>query len=291
MILKSRWSPHGFEEYRKRYPQTPWVGVHGFDLTGQFLLHWDSEAPWPQASSIVLTPGLFAEWLPGCFAEVARAARQARHRVLRSSVRTSKGVEEQATALKTEIAQWLGPRDHFVWLAHSKGVLDALWCLREHDSLRARCTGLVAVQPPSGISWVLESWATDPKKLADRAMRRLMDLRIFRAGCREITNRRSAALTSWLETFSPPVPMLQAVSWSVLPTSWVDSFHARLNTLRPGCAHDGQLYLSDQVLPATPTVCLPRLDHAQPVLGGLGLEVGRLWGTLLRVLLEKAQTR
>jgi hypothetical protein len=285
------WSPHRFEQYRTHYPETPWNGPAGHDRTGRFLWHWDepqSAASLPKSAAIVLTPGLFSEWLPGCFASTARAFRRDGHRVLRSSVRTSRSTDEQARALRSEITRWLGPGERFLWLAHSKGVLDALWCLRNDPSLAARCLGLVAMQPPSGISWVLQSWITAPSTFAERAARQLVSLGMFRAGCREITRERDPALNSWLDAFISPVPMVQAVSWSVEPTSWVDSFHTRLNKLRPGCAHDGQLYLPDQILPSTPTVCLPRLDHAQPVLGGFGLDVGRLWRTLALVVLDES---
>lgn len=308
MILKySRsttvWSPHGFEQYRTLYPQTPWNLDARLDWTEHFLTLWDIPGPVPlesaglepsgpelagrESAGIVLTPGLFAEWLPGCFTGTARALRAGGHRTLISRVRTSRSMDEQAAALGAEIPRWLKPHERFLWLAHSKGVLDALWCLRRDDNLRARCLGLVAMQPPSGLSWVLQTWATAPATLTGRMMRQTMRLRMFRAGCEELTDKRNSELASWLGRFTPPVPMLQAVSWSVVPTSWVDSFHSRLNKLRPGCAHDGQFYLPDQTLPATPTVCLPRLDHAQPVLGGLGLDVGRLWSTLARLLLER----
>jgi len=33
-----------------------------------------------------------------------------------------------------------------------------------------------------------------------------------------------------------------------------------------------------------PQVCLPRLDHGQPVLGGLGFDAGRFWLALADLL-------
>jgi hypothetical protein len=79
------------------------------------------------------------------------------------------------------------------------------------------------------------------------------------------------------------VPTLCAASWSIEPTSWIDSWHQILQAACPGIAHDGQFLTSDMVLPRTPLVTLPRIDHAQPVLGGNGFDPARLWTTLIQL--------
>ena len=95
-------------------------------------------------------------------------------------------------------------------------------------------------------------------------------------------------MTRWLESYTPALPVLHAVSWSVHATSWIDSYHRELDQLRPGHAHDGQFYLPDQRLPSTPIVGLANLDHAQPVLGGHGLDAARLWRALAACALREA---
>ena len=118
------------------------------------------------------------------------------------------------------------------------------------------------------------------RRLPARARAALLRRRWFRDGVRDISSRRDPIVTHWLETFLPRLPVLQAESWSVRATSWVDSYHRELNRLRPGHAHDGQFYLADQRLPSTPVVGLANIDHAQPVLGGHGLDAARLWRAL-----------
>jgi len=69
---------------------------------------------------------------------------------------------------------------------------------------------------------------------------------------------------------------------------WVDSFHARLAQLRPGCAHDGQFFIEDQLWRGAEHVLLPEIDHAQAVMSNDGFDAPRLWLTLLAMLLDRA---
>ncbi|WP_446904849.1 hypothetical protein [Burkholderia sp. YIM B11467] len=86
--------------------------------------------------------------------------------------------------------------------------------------------------------------------------------------------------------------LVHGVSWSVEASTRFDSHHGRLNGHRPGCAHDGQFYLEHQVMAGIPQICLPRLDHGQPVLGGLGFDAGRFWLAFADLLhVTRGQTR
>ena len=293
------WSPAGFERFTEWYPATEWSPPPPeLDRTREFLALWQGAGTEAVAAeraaadvAVVLTPGLFGEWLPRCFSGAKRAFKGEGRRVLLTSVRTSLGVRAQARRLAAQIDAWLQPAERFIWCGHSKGGIEALWALAEHAPLRARCRAAVVVQPPVGYSWVVDKWVRTPDSFRERVLRRLLGSGAVRDGVRDISRSRDAEVSAWLETFAPDVPTLNAVSWSIQPTSWVDSYHGELRALRPGHAHDGQFFLCDQRLPATPLVGLPALDHAQPVLGGYGLDVGRLWRALVSCALATAQTR
>lgn len=289
MILKRRtganpWSPEGFERFVDVFPATEWVAPpRGLDRTARFKAIWNEPATsaLPREVGIVLTPGVFAEWLPTCFRAARRAFAADGHDVLQTCVRSSRGIRAQARAIGEQILEWLRPGRQFVWCAHSRGGLDALWALEQSAPLRAGCAAVIAVQPPVAHSWIIEHWRRSRATLGERLLGATLRSPLFRDGVRDISLRRDPLVTRWLAGLLPVVPLLHAVSWSVCPTSWVDSYHRTLGALRPGHAHDGQLYLCDQCLPSVPLVGLPSLDHAQPVLGGSGFDAARLWRALV----------
>lgn len=302
MILKRQtdanpWSPEGFERFIESYPATEWSPpAPELDRTRDLVDCWQEDRSFEHGETadelaVVLTPGLFGEWLPGCFRGAKRAFESDRHRVLLTPVRTSLGIDAQGRRLAARILEWLRPGERFVWCGHSKGGIEVLWALSRDVALRSRCRAAVAVQPPVGHSWVLEKWLEAPESFREQAMKALLGHGIVREGVRDISKSRDARVSAWLEKFSPDVPTLHAVSWSTQPTSWVDSYHCELGKLRPAHAHDGQFYLCDQRLPDTPIVGLPSLDHAQPVLGGYGLDVGRFWRALVACALAMPDAR
>ena len=289
MILKAQlsakqWSPDGFVQFRGFYPATEWRDVvTELDRSDVFRNAWLTGARPPASLAIVLTPGLFSEWLPGCYSRARTRFREAGHRCLKTRVLTGRSVADQANRLAEQVLRWLRPGERFIWCTHSKGGIDALWALEENVELRQRCAAAALVQMPMGHSWVIADIEDRPGSLGDRTLRASMRTPFFARGVTEISRRRSPELDQWLRTLEPPVPLIHAATWSLQATSWIDSWHARLNSLRPGHAHDGQFFLADQRIERAPVVCLPRLDHAQPVLGGLGLDVGRLWTSLASV--------
>ena len=90
-----------------------------------------------------------------------------------------------------------------------------------------------------------------------------------------------------LQNYEFPFPVLAVATWSVEPTSWVDSYHKRLSEIRPDCAHDGQFYLQDQLWHFPGQLVLGRIDHAQSVMGGNGFDLVHFWATLAAMLLER----
>jgi alpha-beta hydrolase superfamily lysophospholipase len=282
------WMPEGFVAYKDHYPNTAWQCVPAeYDKTGEFIDRWLSLEPCRMdgISTVVLTPGLFSEFLPRCFAPAARALDAAGFRVMRTRVRSRYGVRNQASRLAAELMARLEPGERFIWCGHSKGAIDLLFALETTPSLRDVCAAAVVVQPAVGISRVVDRWQNDPRGVRERAGSALIGRWPVRDGVREISGARDPVIADWLEEFTPAVPTVCAVSWSIQPTSWVDSYHRTLNEIAPGHAHDGQFLLVDQRLPGASLVCLPQLDHAQPVLGGHSFEAGRFWRALVEVAL------
>ena len=284
-----RWGPSGFERYRVHYPATDWRAPRpAHRRSAAFAAAWSERASAPISLAAVLTPGLFAEWMPGCFREAARHFAARGHRCLVTPVSTRLDARTQSRRLGARLRSWLRPNERFVWCAHSKGGIDALTALGLDPTLRERCAALVLVQLPVGFSWVVEDLRAPHRAgrrapIADRLLGRASRGRLFAAGLDEISRARPPDLERWLGPARPHVPTLHAVSWSLTPTHRMDTWHERLERLRPGHAHDGQFFLADQALEGVPTVGLPALDHAQPVLGGGGLDSGRLWAALAAV--------
>ncbi len=291
------WTPDGFDDWRTPYPATPFRRADGgLDASARFLDGWHRDAArLPIATTVVLIAGLYSEWLPGCH----RAARQrlgaAGYAVLSVPVRASRGVFDQGARIAAWLRAHLPASGDFVVLAHSKGGIDTLAALAGDAALRARCTGLALVQPPVGPSAIVDAiFATHrepdararphPASLLEPIARRLLSSRWAADGTRDISSRRDPRVAALLGAPPRDLHCVHAVSWSVAAATRLDSHHARLNARRPGCAHDGQFYLDHQVLPGLPQVCLPRLDHGQPVIGGLGFDAGRFWLALADVL-------
>ena len=278
------WTPTGFERYREHFPATEWDPVPpALDRHEAFETAWADRRASPRTLAVVLTPGLFAEWLPGCFRATERHLATLERRCLRTPVATRHDSPTQARRLGTRVSAWLRADERFVWCTHSKGGLDALLALERDAELRARCAALVLVQLPVGFSWVVEDIRAPDRPWTDRLLASASRSRWFSSGVDEISRARPRSLARWSVDVHPRVPTLQAVSWSVSPTHRMDTWHARLARLRPGHAHDGQFFLADQRLDGIPLVGLPALDHAQPVLGGGGLDAGRLWAALAAV--------
>ena len=280
------WTPHGFDGYRNHYPNTGWTPVDiDRDLSERFISYWETDAVPVQnsARTVVLSPGLFSEFLPGCFSAAKKTLSSAGFRVIRTRARSRFSIREQAERLAAGLRQDLGNEERFIWCGHSKGSIELLWALEQTQALRALCAAAIVVQPAAGVSPVVNRWQNAPKTIFERAGGALISTPPVRAGVRDISKDRDDVVSKWLEEFSPVTPTLCVATWSIKPTSWVDSYHRTLNEIAPGHAHDGQFLMTDQRLPGTSLVCLPELDHAQPVFGGNQLDTERLWRALIHV--------
>jgi hypothetical protein len=293
MTAKPCWTPHGFDDWRRYYPATPFApAAEGLDWTGRFIDCWNrSSSRLPRNTVVVLVAGLYSEWLPRCHRDALHALRDAGYSVLRVPVRSSRGVVEQGRHIAATLNAFLSDGHRFVALTHSKGGIDTLAACVSDASLRTRCDGIALVQPPVGPASLVDDmlgWGATPPldamRWQDSVGRRLLRTRWVADGTRDISSRRDPRVAAMLASIPTDLHCVHAVSWSIERSSRFDAYHERLNARRPGCAHDGQFYLEHQVLTGVPQVCLPRLDHGQPVLGGLGFDAGRFWLALADLL-------
>ncbi|VWM06631.1 hypothetical protein [Burkholderia lata] len=299
-MTRAPWTPDGFDDWRRHYPATPFArAAANLDRTDAFIDGWTRRtARLPLTTTVVLVAGLYSEWLPGCNRGARQTLGAAGYRVLTVPVRSARGVFDQGAHIGAYLRKHLPAGGEFVALAHSKGGIDTLAALVGDPALAARCTGLALMQPPCGPSAIVDTifrHGMPPHVAApwpDRIARRMLRTRWADAGTRDISSRRDPRVGDMLAALPRDLHLVHGVSWSVEASTRFDSHHGRLNGHRPGCAHDGQFYLEHQVMAGIPQVCLPRLDHGQPVLGGLGFDAGRFWLALADLLhVTRAQTR
>jgi pimeloyl-ACP methyl ester carboxylesterase len=301
--MQQAWSPEGFDDYRALFPATPaLVPEPDRALTQRFCERWrtwgagDDDALRALAPSVtvVLVKGYLGDWMPGNFRGPRRALAALGFDAVLAANATGDTVEANAARLIRQLADRRS-RERLVLCGHSKGGLEALWALADAPALAARCAGVLLAQTTRGPSRVLESLLlrrhqeslTRPhRRFAEALQRRGLDLIGAGAGGMQLTAERLAALLARIDAAPPPRRLIQTASWSTTPTTWLDSFHQRLGEVRPGCAHDGQFYLEDLMWPGAEHVLLPRLDHAQPAMGGQGFDPGRYWKVLLSELLR-----
>ncbi|WP_043284744.1 lipase family protein [Paraburkholderia oxyphila] len=297
LVKRPAWSPAGFDDWQRHYPSTPFARHAGArDWTACFIDCWNRQrAGLPTTTTVVLVAGLYSECLPGCHRDARRALGAAGYRVVTVPVRSSRTVMTQGAHIAAWLRRHLAPGEAFIALTHSKGGIDTLAAVISDPALMGQCTGIALVQPPVGPSAIIDRLfgAPTPRMpLLERAARRLMRTRWTAQGTRDISSDRDPRVAAMLSAIPGELHLVHAVSWSIEPATRFDSHHTRLNGYRPDCAHDGQFYLEHQVLPGIPQICLPRLDHGQPVLGGLGFDAGRFWLALADLLhVTSTQTR
>ena len=289
----SNWSPIGFDLYREHYPATPPLGEPSQDISAEFAREWAAaKTPAPPAADFtcVLVRGLFGNWIPRHFAEPLQRLRQAGLRAFIARNRANGTIDANASLLRADLDARV-PAGRLLFLCHSKGGLDVLAMLSAAPELRARTAGLVFCQTPRAGCVVLESVlqnahrdsADGAQRAKEAAARAAIVLSGARDACLELTSPRVQQFVAALTGLSAQLPLVSVASWSSLPTTWLDSQHARLGAIRPGCAHDGLFYLEDLIWPCGRQIRLPHLDHAQMCVGGEDFDHGRFWLSLVNL--------
>lgn len=300
--MTQAWTPEDFDEYRTRFPATP-ARVTTIDraLTERFIANWhagpdglDHGALSDRArhTTVVLVRGFLGNYMPRNLTAVAHALRVRGFDAFIANNGAGATVQQNVASLAQHLNR-RASRDRLVFCGHSRGGVEALTLLAQHPELAARCDGVAGSQMPYGPSRVLGSilHGTDraslkgpSRRLAESVQRVGLLLLGAAHGGRELAGAQWLRHVSELASTVWPFPVLQMVSWSTQPTAWLDSFHRRLAEIAPGNAHDGQFYVDEALWPTLPHVLMPRIDHAQPAVGGFGFDHTRYWMTLLATL-------
>ena len=306
MTPAAAWTPHGFADHGRFYPATPRLacGARG-DATPAFIAAWDALALPPERAprfaadvTFVFVRGLFGRFIPGHFAAPLRALRDAGVHAFIARSRAAGTIAGNARMLAADILRRAPGHGRLIFLCHSKGGLDLLEALRQTPDLRRRAAAVVLCQSPRDGCAVLESVLLGDhreslhgfgERASEAAARAAIVASGSRPGCLELTGTALAARIDDLDAVAASLPTLAVASWSVEPSAWLDSQHARLGAIRPRCAHDGLFYLEDLVWPTARTVLLPRIDHSQPCVGGLGFPHARFWHALATVAVAEAR--
>ena len=289
------WEPSQFGAYRTLYPETPDLSLPDTSATDSFERAWrfddtDLDRRVQQALagvSVVFVRGYLGNWMPGNLVGPRRGLQALGIDARIASNRANANVDTNAASLVHQLEHLPGA---LLLCGHSKGGLECLWALDRSPALRERTLGVILSQTPRGPSGVLESLLTGAhqdtlpgwSRWAEEWMQRL-GLYAIRAdhGGRQLTTGPLDDVIATLDARDWSLPVWQTASWSSRPTTWLDSFHGRLEEIRPGCAHDGQFFLEDLFWPDIPHVLLAHVDHAQPVMGGFGFDEARYWKAVI----------
>lgn len=304
MMAGSRnWSPEGFERYRELFPETPTICIDDeLDKSGLFRSSWSEGIQdavrkiekLAADTSVVFVRGYLGNHMPGNLRRPVSALKRLGFDSFILKNRSGDGVKANVNLLADRLAR-CETRERLILCGHSKGGMECLWLLATHEDLAARCAGVVLSQTPSGPSRVMESILkkrhresrfSSYRYISESIQAMMLSLLRARQGGYELTSGIWPGLVDGVVRNSWTFPVLQTASWSIQPTAWLDSFHARLGEISPGRAHDGQFYLDDLIWPGVAHVLLPEVDHAQPVVGGLGFDCSRYWITVLAVLAD-----
>lgn len=302
------WNPEGFETFSHLFPQTPPISIDGhLDMSADFRHKWylGSEAAasniedLASETSIVFVRGYLGNYMPGNLVSPVRALRRLGYDSFILHNRAGVDVGTNVALLAKQLHE-RETRSRILLCGHSKGGMECLSLLSQHESVITRCVGVALSQTPSGPSRVIESVLQKKHRdtrystyrhFSESVQSMMLTLLRARSGGLNLTSESWPELVERYAGIEWPFPVLQTASWSIRPTAWLDSFHARLGEISPGRAHDGQFYLDDLIWPGFAHVLLPEVDHAQPAMGGSGFDCSRYWLTVLSVLADMIKQR
>lgn len=242
--------------------------------------------------------GLFGEWIPGHLTAPLQALERAGLRSIIARSSAGGTIADNASRIGRDIERRIPAASRLILLCHSKGGLDALELLARSAELRARTRAVVLCQTPRGGCAVLESIVLGRHADSLAGTRRRMGETLARAaiaacgakpGCIDLTGGSIEASVARIDAAGLAVPVVSVASWSSRPTAWLDSQHARMESIRPRCAHDGLFFTEQMIWPGADQVLLPQLDHSQPTCGGAGFDHARFWLALVTLALRHAR--
>lgn len=301
----SVWSPLDWHTWRDWFPQTPPLDSGTSQRNAEFINIWNSQCSdkrLPEECDrnagrilFVLARGLFGNLMPGNFVAIRNHLDRSGAHVIRTTIRPAGTVEQHAQFIADESLRTVHTGERIVFLCQSKGGLDTLWALKNTQHLREKTAGVILMQTPSGASQVLESVVSGrhagtlsgpAARTIESLKRSVLKMPFLSGGAHQLIEPDIQDIVAAIRSFDFQFPVISVATWSNRPTSWVDSFHERLNEIRPGAAHDGQFFLEDQLWPEYEQLLLGHIDHAQPVMGGGGFDPVPLWTCLVHLLFE-----
>ncbi len=299
------WTPEGFDDFRMLFPQTgPMDPNLDRSWSARFIRAWhmgrtaldDSLRPSASDTTVIFVRGFLGHYMPGNLRAPCAALRRLGIDAFLAANHPGATVSLNVAALARQLDR-RPMRGKLLFCGHSRGGLESLTLLAGNDALANRCMGVALSQTAHGPSYVMESILKGRHRNAPFPIRRRAAETMQRAGLLlaralqgglEQTSEFWPCLVDAVEREHRPFPVLQTASWSTHPTAWLDSFHGRLGEIGPGRAHDGQFFLEDLVWPGLPHILLPRLDHAQPAMGGYGFDHVRYWLAIISLFLERS---
>jgi len=302
MGVKRAWQPEGFDKYLKHFPNTPALMLpDSLNLTNLFCDHWNLGShnleKYLCGMSKNITDILVRGYLGSYMLNNLKAPLNVLKKLGFDAIimkQTAGGSHKQNVRMMLQQLELRQNRDHFIFCAHSRGGLECLKLLSENESIRIKTKALIMSQTAHGPSYILESIIKGAHQEKNYSRYRALveniqwaALMAFRAkkGGEELTSSIWPNLVEAVEKQPFNFPVMQTASWSAQPTLWLDSFHERLQEIRPGFAHDGQFFLGDLIWRNFKHVLLPNLDHAQPVVGGFNFDHNKYWLTLISMAL------
>ena len=303
MARMHKWSPEGFDRYRELFPETPTISIDDdLDKSEVFRSTWTLGAEAAARNikklgsdtSIVFVRGYLGNYMPGNLIRPVGTLRRLGFDCFILRNRSGDNVSNNVAMLADQLEK-RETKKRLLLCGHSKGGMECLWLLAKHEEVASRCAGVALSQMPSGASMVMdsilhkrhrESRYSSYRHFSETVQGMMLSLLGARPGGYDLTSDIWPRLVNGVANREWSFPILQTASWSAQPTAWLDSFHVRLGEIFPGRAHDGQFYLDDLIWPRFAHVLLPEIDHAQPAMGGSGLDCSRYWLTLLSVLTD-----
>src|SRR5438093_5971779 len=282
-----RWTPEGFAQYRELFPQTPPLEpAANPDGSARFIDAWRRGIRGSEASlrkhaattTVVFVRGYLGRYMPGNLAAPCAALRRMGFDAFVARNQSGGTVSGNVAMLARQLGR-RKTRPRLVFCGHSRGGLECLTLLAGNPTVARRCDGVGLSQTPHGPSFVMDSVLQGHhrgrsfsvrRRAAEAAQHAVLAFLRAKRGGRELTSAVWPTIVRRVDRIEWPFPVVQTASWSSKPTAWLDSFHRRLGEIGPGRAHDGQFFLDDLIWPALPHVLLPRVDHAQPAVGGHG---------------------
>lgn len=283
------WSPLDNLDIHKYFPNTPSIKYTNIDSKFKFdqSLYPDYTMLKNENARIILVKGYLGGWMRGHFKSVKKHFEAQDLQVEIAPVATGKSILFNVDKLK----KYFDSLDRNLYLfCHSKGGVEVLYTLFKYPELHEKIKGIILVQTPHATSKVLESVFQRRHivniftRIKEKLMFFSLNLMGASKGAKDLV---SPGLDSYLLNYSFAFPILHFFTWSIKPTSWLDSYHTRLNEIAPGVAHDGQFYAHEMIWPDLKNIMIGGIDHAQPVVGGDGFNPARFWEVCLGQLLKE----